>query len=1193
MKQDIHLFIGSKEVEFSSDPKILFNFKLTEFENPTIVRNTWTKSVEIPSTPSNDDIFNHYWNLERVNGGVNFNAMVKTPFSLYINNTLFQNGYAKLDSVKMQNHSITYSLSLFGGLGDFFYNLSYNQGSLGDEKKTLGSLNFVTDYIKTEPDLNFVINKEFVHSAWTRDEDIFKVINFAPCYNGIPGDFDANKVLINNRGNNHGVFLTESEGYMPIYNGSRNADGYSLGEASEDLTCDETFDLRSYLQRPVVNVQRVLQACFHPSNNGGYQVKLDNHFFHDDNPYWTKGWCTLPMLRDLEVEGGQSEKVTGATVSSVNRNRKNISFNSTSLSQIDNVRIRLNVGLKSNSSLTGTSWYSYRYYSSSAPSYLPFSQYVRYYQQNFGAVFMLVGRDSNGVVCAKSKAYCLSSNGNSIDGHPVWNNFHVDGYPDPDEIVYMSGYWKKINNQWRFCNMAGQQVDIEFTFPGAAPIATLEIVTQTNGGAKWRNKGLDAFTIEMVQDYPDLAECWVWPSMEEYDNELKTPEQVLEKMVQTEFTYNITDFYAVATDYEALFSNTYIPKERLLSTSYTPAEFMISYCKMFGLYFYRDPAEESDDPDSCPKGVIHIMDRDTFFTDDYVDIDDLIDYSRQMTITPTLAGSKWYSFEQDGIDSEAGDAYKGTYGYIYGRQLVNTNYNFDNGTTNLLDKGVFKSGVMVWEKDKYYAMPVSLVPVYGYNGFKYNLFSAGTEGFDSTELEVETKVWNKTDINTFGLKGYDSFPKLQCHTEDNSSSDGDGVLLFYNGIVQTANDYWITDDLLEMQTLNGNACWLMPGGGLDALGNRIGIQTNNLPQYTRDLINFGLQQGNIVCSWNFGHPQVTFSPNTYTTDGDSIYDKCWKDYIGDLYNQDNKKLSCYVNLRGTPANEWLRKWYWFQNSLWRLNEIKDYNAADFSTTLCEFVKVMDVDNYKLTRIDGVGYEKIVLDSNAIGRSGGTIGGQVILQSGGDWFTEDGLITGTDMRGGSHYAEGAIRPYTGHGQTSNITVTFPPNSGSAPITWRVCVEGSLDGENICAQVTQEGDNSPYIEFMEGSRDVTVSNQAQSCVLYYNFVNIVPETITASSSSYWVSMASINPQSNSLTVMVEDSNAPYQRTATIEISGAGVYGGTASATMTLKQTGNWIDVYPAEIDFDYNSTTGSSISITASTAWIATIEDNNGE
>jgi len=42
----------------------------------------------------------------------------------------------------------------------------------------------------------------------------------------------------------------------------------------------------------------------------------------------------------------------------------------------------------------------------------------------------------------------------------------------------------------------------------------------------------------------------------------------------------------------------------------------------------------------------------------------------------------------------------------------------------------------------------------------------------------------------------------------------------------------------------------------------------------------------------------------------------------------------------------LRRFYWFDNAIWRLNTITDWNISSYAPTKCEFVKVMDVNNYK-------------------------------------------------------------------------------------------------------------------------------------------------------------------------------------------------------------------------------------------------------
>ena len=66
----------------------------------------------------------------------------------------------------------------------------------------------------------------------------------------------------------------------------------------------------------------------------------------------------------------------------------------------------------------------------------------------------------------------------------------------------------------------------------------------------------------------------------------------------------------------------------------------------------------------------------------------------------------------------------------------------------------------------------------------------------------------------------------------------------------------------------------------------------------------------------------------------------------DLYDVNNRKLSCSVRFPERPNGMMLRRFYWFDNAIWRLNTITDWNISSYAPTKCEFVKVMDVNNYK-------------------------------------------------------------------------------------------------------------------------------------------------------------------------------------------------------------------------------------------------------
>ena len=271
MKTDIRLYINGQQIEFSKDPAILLNYKEKELHNPTIVRNSFTKQIAVEGTPRNNDIFGHIWNLERIQAD-NFNPIRKTDFELYVNDELFQKGYCKLDKITRTNVATQYQITLYGNLGQFFYSLSFEEDS-SNTKKTLASLHYSDEYA-SEPDLDFTIDKDNVAEAWGQltgygdtTNDRWNIINFTPAYNGIPGDFDAAKVLINNNGSPAGfqrAATVEGHEYRPVLNGLLNYNGYSLGESQSDLQEWQTRDLRSYNQRPVISMYKIIQACCQP-----------------------------------------------------------------------------------------------------------------------------------------------------------------------------------------------------------------------------------------------------------------------------------------------------------------------------------------------------------------------------------------------------------------------------------------------------------------------------------------------------------------------------------------------------------------------------------------------------------------------------------------------------------------------------------------------------------------------------------------------------------------------------------------------------------------------------------------------------------------------------------------------------------------------------------------------------------------
>ena len=278
-------------VDLDDQGLILFNYTMEDIDNPTNVKNSFSQQITIPGTPNNNKLFGDIFRLDRMNSsvvtgyGVGFNPSKKTPFAIYNElNEVLESGYVKLDSVDRKKSDIKYNISLFGGLGSFIANLSTKADGT---KMSLADLDFLGTE-DPESEFDYAINRTIVANAWDvlageMQNPLFEVINFAPCYNGIPADFSADKAAFDGS-----IF-----GYT----------GQLIANLSRDYTDMEAHDLRSYLQRPVIRFKAILEAIANPLNNGGYDVVYSDDVAAHSNRYWEDIWMTLPILDKSKRSG--------------------------------------------------------------------------------------------------------------------------------------------------------------------------------------------------------------------------------------------------------------------------------------------------------------------------------------------------------------------------------------------------------------------------------------------------------------------------------------------------------------------------------------------------------------------------------------------------------------------------------------------------------------------------------------------------------------------------------------------------------------------------------------------------------------------------------------------------------------------------------------------------------------------------
>lgn len=305
MKKSIYLYIADRMVDLSDEAFILMNYLREDLSNPTIVQNSFSQSITLEGTRRNNRIFGEIFHLDRKTllsttyfDGAYFDPKRKTPFAIHSSTgEVVESGYCKLESVNINGDVVTYTISLYGGLGSFLYSLSSSESG---EKLTLADLRY-KDYNGVDI-TNFGIRcyARDVEDAWDylktgegHDYRFWNIINFLPAYNGLPADFDTKHALVNHHGFDNVPLVVTKDGKTYGY---KDGTDCCLAKFTNSHTEWEMCDLRWYLQRPAVSVRGFIEAICDPRNNGGYEVSLDSSFFVEDNHLYWDGWITLPMI---------------------------------------------------------------------------------------------------------------------------------------------------------------------------------------------------------------------------------------------------------------------------------------------------------------------------------------------------------------------------------------------------------------------------------------------------------------------------------------------------------------------------------------------------------------------------------------------------------------------------------------------------------------------------------------------------------------------------------------------------------------------------------------------------------------------------------------------------------------------------------------------------------------------------------
>lgn len=126
------ILVNNQQLELREDLAMAFTYSISDIRQPEKRQTDFSKTIRIPGTKLNNQIFSHIYKIDKVLNTTNynlnftpdFNPNLKATAKVYIDGiNVFDGVIQLLDIIILDNTNISYEVCLFGKLSNIFYNL--------------------------------------------------------------------------------------------------------------------------------------------------------------------------------------------------------------------------------------------------------------------------------------------------------------------------------------------------------------------------------------------------------------------------------------------------------------------------------------------------------------------------------------------------------------------------------------------------------------------------------------------------------------------------------------------------------------------------------------------------------------------------------------------------------------------------------------------------------------------------------------------------------------------------------------------------------------------------------------------------------------------------------------------------------------------------------------------------------------
>ena len=901
---NIQLFIDNKEIEITESIQFPLNRTFGSLSNPSEIHIDYSKSIAIPATKRNNRILGNAYRLDKAYSNtlaLDFDPLQRIPAQLRYNGTIILDGYMKYVSSKINKGVAYYNMNLYGAIGDVFkklQNVVLSADKLSDEQKSESDGG--AKYILNDKIYDYrVIGKDLVKDCWNYEGEPLAdgnypttIIGFAPAYRGLYDDFESNSIVgLETVSISDGTPKDVAEVFKQEWIVNLKDKGFTQEDAEKRV---DALDFSSIIG-PGINEHALRQFRSYEQKPYVYFCKLmqmyqdkckeitDYEIVLDQKWFNANNpyWTRLCYMFDYLAGRG------------VNTD------NTTPFSGYSN-------GAYTSTAVQNTlKWYGRNVTYTDFTTTVTNAGQVKTAPFNVLLINKKVASDAdplwsgkadiyNSVVILSPRAH-VTCNITFTNSAGQTKTFYWWGAENKDNVTPIApSQYKESNFNQVYNETVINHSTRTLTGTTALPIPAMDLGAFNTNGLK--------VTIGVQVWYPQSStneyEIYRAPFIYRYRLPIKAATVYNQLYIEP----NNNDFTVTFPNTE-MYCNWRYTTTCALKNLYTKDEplfnVILEYTKMFGLIWKPDYINKK----------IHLMTRQSYFGDyQIVDWTDKFDGSKDCIIEPCSFNSKYVDFNYESVDGYRYKGYKNRYGVEYGGKHIKTRYDFDGKTTTLFDK-----------------MHPSSISTKSFVGITDLIMWDTTSPIERSKSEIDF---------------------IDCEDLQQEKSITMNNWYFRGNNYTPTESYYISD-VSDKERADGKYYWLANSYGLFEDDKPL-VRTKSIPQFgiTYNTSDYQRNSRLVGCTFNCPSEDFTEKKEVSAAQGNYIYDLCWRDFINERYNSNNKKVTAYFNLSMTDYQSFsFNTFVMFNNQLFVVNKIIDFNPNTNATTKVELIQVSDINGY--------------------------------------------------------------------------------------------------------------------------------------------------------------------------------------------------------------------------------------------------------